>query len=239
MCILDVGGGFQDENLEIIAPRLERAIDVEFPDRAIQVVAEPGRFYARSFYTMVCKVISRRTHVSTSQTYRDQQQHHASSAKVDMLYQSDGVYGCFMNALCEGEIYQPTVIRAATGGPSTVRNSGTHLYSIWGPSCDSLDCINKQTYLDCEVKIGDWLKYNNMGGEYKLPCLAVFFPFPRRNTSVFKLTNNSLSVEKHILRLARQRSTDFRTSMKSSTWHQRYRWMHIYHCRCRRRERRL
>ena len=34
--------------------------------------------------------------------------------------------------------------------------------SIWGPTCDSMDCINKHCELP-ELAIGDWMYFENMG----------------------------------------------------------------------------
>lgn len=36
--------------------------------------------------------------------------------------------------------------------------------SIWGPTCDSIDCVSSKTYLPIsKIKVGDWLKWENMG----------------------------------------------------------------------------
>lgn len=34
--------------------------------------------------------------------------------------------------------------------------------SVWGPTCDSLDCITKKARLP-ELAIGDWLYFEEMG----------------------------------------------------------------------------
>lgn len=151
MHVLDVGGGFQDSNFEIMALTLRRVVEKEFP-KSTQLIAEPGRFYARRFYTMGCKVISRRKQIGQ---------------KTDMLYLNDGIYGCFMNAILENEFYAPTLIRQETDDDSE-REAGEHRYSVWGPSCDGLDCIAKDASMTCEVKAGDWLKFENMGGEISI-----------------------------------------------------------------------
>ena len=151
---LDVGGGFQESNFLTMAKVLKESIQLEFsPD--VCVIAEPGRFFARSAYTLACKVISRRENTLQG-----------SLQIPDLLYQNDGVYGNLMNVLIEKEKPAPQLIK---GHPSTCkrgedRKSGGRLYSIWGPTCDSNDCINKSVWFDSEVEIGDWLMYENMGG---------------------------------------------------------------------------
>ena len=166
--ILDIGGGFQDDCFESMAPIVRDAIRSGFP-ADITTIAEPGRFYARSVYTLVCRVISRRRQLGSA----------ASSGVPDMLYQNDGIYGNFMNVIMEKEIMVPHLIkpRKQNGGISSKNKtngvsrkagyapkSAEHRYSIWGPTCDSTDCVVREVSMDTEVRIGDWLKYKDMGG---------------------------------------------------------------------------
>ncbi|KAF9883916.1 hypothetical protein FE257_002659 [Aspergillus nanangensis] len=149
MSLLDLGGGFQDYNFEQIARSLRGALGDGFPSDT-RIIAEPGRYYARSAYTLACKVMSRRRQIGS-----------LAKLKPDMLYQNDGVYGSFMNVLIEKETIQPFLVPGSRHGSK--RQSGPHCYSIWGPTCDSVDCVVNQTIIESEVKVGDWLKYKNMG----------------------------------------------------------------------------
>ncbi|KAF4211390.1 hypothetical protein CNMCM8980_002236 [Aspergillus fumigatiaffinis] len=155
MNLLDIGGGFQDCNLEDIACSLRPMLKEEFPS-GVRLIAEPGRYYARSAYTLVCKVLSRRRHIGTD----DQD-------KPDMLYQNDGVYGSFMNVLIEKEIVRPSLVAYTwpfhSHDNDTRRKLQEHRYTIWGPTCDSVDCVAKDVPMNSEIRIGDWLKYKNMG----------------------------------------------------------------------------
>lgn len=153
MTILDVGGGFQDSNFDLMAPTLRLATEQEFAGGQVRIVAEPGRFYAHSYYTLACKVISRRTLIGAAGS---------SPQVIDMLYQNDGVYGCFINRLTEEEEFVPTLIPMDRDHRVT-RTAGKHSYSLWGPTCDSVDCVSDRVTLHCEAKVGDWLKYQNMG----------------------------------------------------------------------------
>ncbi|KAE8160228.1 pyridoxal-dependent decarboxylase [Aspergillus tamarii] len=171
MHVLDVGGGFQDSNFEEMALTLQRAIEKEFPP-STQVIAEPGRFYARSFYTAACKVIARRKQIGQDRL-----------SKNDMLYLNDGIYGCFMNALAENEIYRPVLVRKETVS-KIEREAGEHRYSVWGPTCDGLDCIAKEAIMGCEVKVGDWVKFENMGA-YTVATSTQFNGFPNRYNIIY------------------------------------------------------
>lgn len=153
MDILDVGGGFQDSNFDLMSSSLRLATEQEFPTY-VRIISEPGRFYARSFYTLACKIISRRKHISAA----------AIPPEADMLYQNDGVYGCFMCRLTEEGAFTPTLI-PVDKDHSVPRIREKHSYSIWGPTCDSVDCVVDRATLECEALVGDWLMYRNMGGE--------------------------------------------------------------------------
>lgn len=148
--MLDIGGGFQDSNFERITSSVHKTLCEEIPPH-VQVIAEPGRYFARSAYTLACKVISRRRQIGETR-------------RPDMLYQNDGVYGSFMNVVMEKEIMQPSLITPYSHGETVKRQQGEHRYSIWGPTCDSMDCVVRDTVLESEVRVGDWLKYKNMGG---------------------------------------------------------------------------
>jgi ornithine decarboxylase len=153
MHMLDVGGGFEDESFETMACSLREAIAREFPG-PIAVIAEPGRFYASGFYTMIYKVIAHRTHTGRGEF------------KIpEMLYLNDGVYGCFSLTLTENAIYTPKSIELQDEYNFIPRKLEPHRYTIWGPSCCGFDCISKEVVMDQEIVIGDWLKFGNMGGK--------------------------------------------------------------------------
>ncbi|CAG7920127.1 unnamed protein product [Penicillium olsonii] len=152
MQILDVGGGFEDNNFETMAYSLREAIAHQFKS-PIRLIAEPGRFYASGFYTMACQVIARRV------------QKGATSKLPDMLYLNDGLYGCFSGKWTEGREYTPTLIESRGISAATSRDFKPCRYSIWGPTCDSMDCISKDLIMDQEIIVGDWLKFEDMGGK--------------------------------------------------------------------------
>ena len=176
--MLDIGGGFQDCNFEAIAAHLNKAILTEFP-LGVTIIAEPGRFFARAAYSLVCRVTSRRRQIG--QAY--------AAGVPDMLYQNDGVYSNFMNVLIEKEILAPKLVKRnwwkLRHGPLEKKKNRniiahrSHRYSIWGPTCDSVDCVVREVELDSEVQVGDWLKYENMGGKsFRVPSLYLMFWIP-------------------------------------------------------------
>lgn len=158
---LDIGGGFQDSNFEAMAARINHGVKLHMPP-GVELIAEPGRYYARGAYTLACKVISRRRQIGKHQEMLEN-----SASSPGMLYQNDGVFGNFMNVLVENEILQPVLATPAAGlaSSSRSREQREHWYSIWGPTCDSTDCLGRNVMMPSEVKVGDWLVYENMGGK--------------------------------------------------------------------------
>ncbi|KFY00459.1 hypothetical protein V490_01343 [Pseudogymnoascus sp. VKM F-3557] len=143
--ILNVGGGFQDSNFELISNALRTALQGEVLEN-ITIIAEPGRYFARSAYTLICTVIGRRQ---------------VCNGSMDMIYQNDGVYGNFLNVIIEKEAIAPSMVLLIN---QKERQLTTRLYSIWGPTCDSTDCVNPSSRFGTEIMAGDWLIYKNMGG---------------------------------------------------------------------------
>ncbi|GAQ03705.1 ornithine decarboxylase [Aspergillus lentulus] len=176
MKLLDIGGGFQDCNLEDIACSLRPMLKEEFPP-GVRLIAEPGRYYARSAYTLVCKILSRRRHIGTD-----------DHDKPDMLYQNDGVYGSFMNVLIEKETVRPSLVAYTwpfhSHDNDTRRKLQEHRYTIWGPTCDSVDCVAKDVPMNSEIRIGDWLKYKNMGA-YTTATATQFNGFSNQHDVIY------------------------------------------------------
>ena len=66
MYLLDIGGGFpgntwSEDYFSQIAGAVNRALDEHFPeDGNIKIIAEPGRYYVASAYTLATNVIALR-----------------------------------------------------------------------------------------------------------------------------------------------------------------------------------
>nr|AAF35284.1 ornithine decarboxylase [Coccidioides posadasii] len=152
--VLDVGGGFCDETFERFAAALSDALDTYFPPH-IRVIAEPGRYYVASAFTLAANVIARRD-VSPAASDSDSA---SGPAEMYMIYLNDGCYGNFSNIVFD---HQHPVAQILTKDDM----DSTHPveYSIWGPTCDGIDVITKRVTLNREVLgVGNWLYFENMG----------------------------------------------------------------------------
>ncbi|KAJ7132898.1 ornithine decarboxylase [Mycena crocata] len=155
--LLDVGGGFEDALFEQAAVFLTDAIDAYFPDRSgIKIIAEPGRFYVAKAFSLAANVIARRAPLN------DAPADDASEQPSVMYYINDGVYGAFNCILFDHQTVHPYVL--AMGGSFHVATSEPlHTSSVWGPTCDSIDCVCSKVQLPCALRVGDWLGFDNMG----------------------------------------------------------------------------
>ncbi|KAK3677528.1 Ornithine decarboxylase [Recurvomyces mirabilis] len=186
---LDVGGGFVSETFEETADVLNMALEAHMPS-SIRIIAEPGRYYTSSAFTLACNVIARRT-VEDRET----------GEKSYMLYLNDGVYGNFSSIIFDHQHPIPQILSTSrkqnnynydlSSSTESLTDSGytsasedtnstdpsiggkAITYSIWGPTCDGIDCISEQWKSAQTVDVGDWLYFEDMGAYTK--CSATKF----------------------------------------------------------------
>ncbi|KAK7964361.1 pyridoxal-dependent decarboxylase [Apiospora saccharicola] len=169
MKTLDVGGGFSGDSFEAMAIVLRGALDEYFPP-SINIIAEPGRYYVSSAFTLACNIIARRTiHDS------------ATGESSYMAYVNDGLYGNFSSIMFD---HQQPVAKILSAGQKIMFDSPTAEglpagigggieYSIWGPTCDGIDRITESIRFDHELDVGDWFYFEEMGAYTK--CSATKF----------------------------------------------------------------
>ncbi|RCI11404.1 hypothetical protein L249_7684 [Ophiocordyceps polyrhachis-furcata BCC 54312] len=160
---LDVGGGFCGETFPRMAGTLAKALDDFFPGGDVDIMAEPGRYYVSSAFTVACNVIARR----------------AVDDKGYMIYVNDGVYGNFSSIMFDHQ--QPLARILRTGGKTVYDTDesrpslpGTGVeYSVWGPTCDGIDRISESVNFYSVLDVGDWLYFEEMGAYTR--CSATQF----------------------------------------------------------------
>ncbi|KAF9522835.1 ornithine decarboxylase [Crepidotus variabilis] len=166
--LLDVGGGFEDALFEKAAAVLKAGLDRYFPNRQdMQIIAEPGRFYVSTAFRLATNIIARRAPLKPSTPSLPSATAPDDSAPnvdqpVVMYYINDGVYGAFNCILFDHQIVHPHVL-SMNGSFHVSQDEPMHLCSVWGPTCDSIDCVSKKTTLPANLHVGDWLGFDNMG----------------------------------------------------------------------------
>ncbi|TPX34241.1 hypothetical protein SmJEL517_g03068 [Synchytrium microbalum] len=186
LSILDIGGGFPGRvtdgvTFPEIATVLRPALDTYFPaEMGVRIIAEPGRYFVSSAYTLAVNIVARRVvqHQVIAPASDSFAVPNTDGMLVDenvnpnvtvdehptfMYYVNDGMYGSFNCLTFDHAVVTPRVLS----------KNGVYLYdatpkeevygcSIWGPTCDSIDCISKSSFLP-QLDIGDWLYFENMG----------------------------------------------------------------------------
>jgi len=164
--LLDIGGGFPGTSdaaisFEDVCNTLNPLFEEHFPaSSGVRIIGEPGRFYSASACTLVVNVFAKRE-VPYNQLQEAEKHKFASlgcpkEQQVGyMYYVNDGVYGSFNCLVFDHAVVIPETLK---------EDSDETLFpsSIWGPTCDSMDCISKTAYLP-KVEVGEWLYFRNMG----------------------------------------------------------------------------
>jgi len=147
--MLDLGGGWPGTDndgitFNEIANAIRPVIDEHFGPE-INVIAEPGRYFVAESHTLAVNVFAKRTVDDESEI----------GGKKFLYYINDGVYQSFNCIFFDHVVPTPLVF---TPGSRTQNYKCT----IFGPTCDSMDCIGKDILLP-ELEVGEWLYFKNMG----------------------------------------------------------------------------
>ncbi|XP_075942753.1 ornithine decarboxylase-like [Anarhichas minor] len=182
MRLLDIGGGFSaiesfQQKFEEFSEVINRTLDELFPpDSGVQVIAEPGRYYVESAFTLAVNVIAKRVignHIChfIICIFSDDEDH-CPDRKMT-YYVNDGVYGslsCVVNDAAHCNL-QPYLHRVVESSEQRYRSV------IWGPTCSSYDKVTDSCWIP-ELHVGDWLLIDNMGA-YSVSLSSEFNGFER------------------------------------------------------------
>uniref|UniRef100_A0A2K6K7X0 Ornithine decarboxylase n=1 Tax=Rhinopithecus bieti TaxID=61621 RepID=A0A2K6K7X0_RHIBE len=165
-CVFDTGAkvGFSMYLLDI-GGEITSIIN---PDSGVRIIAEPGRYYVASAFTLAVNIISKKI-VLKEQTGSDDEDE--SSEQTFMYYVNDGVYGSF-NCILYDHAHVKPLLQERPKPDEKYYSS-----SIWGPTCDGLDWIVERCDLP-EMHVGDWMLFENMGA-YTVAAASTFSGFQR------------------------------------------------------------
>ncbi|RXN24398.1 nucleolar 10 [Labeo rohita] len=175
MTLLDIGGGFPGSDdtklkFEEIAAVINPALDKYFPvDCGVRIIAEPGRYYVASAYTLAVNIIAKKV-IMKEQSASDEEEDGANDRTL-MYYVNDGVYGSFNCILYDHAHVLPTLHKKPKP------DERMYPCSMWGPTCDGLDRIVEQCNLP-DLQVGDWLLFENMGA-YTVAASSTFNGFQK------------------------------------------------------------
>lgn len=164
MDMLDIGGGFPGftgpyVSFEEICNVVAESLDEHFPPECgVRIIAEPGRYFVASAFTLCTNIIAKR------ETFSEE------GDPICMYYVNDGVYGSFNCLMFDHAEVEPIPLVDPKYRP-VVKSS------IWGPTCDSLDCIMKTCDLP-SLNVGEWFMFENMGA-YTISAASTFNGFQK------------------------------------------------------------
>jgi len=167
--MLDLGGGWPGTDdgpikFEEIANHIRPVLDELFSDD-VQLIAEPGRYFVAESHTLAVNVFAKRQLLNTE-----------SDSRQFLYYVNDGVYQSFNCIFFDHNAPKPIVF-------TTPRSSELYRCTIFGPTCDSMDCIGKDLLLP-ELEVGDWLYFKNMGA-YTVAAASPFNGFKSHPTTFY------------------------------------------------------
>lgn len=168
--LLDIGGGFPGNtgtSITEIGKIVNESLDLYFPvdgcGSGVEIIAEPGRFYVASAFTLCTQIHSKREVKSAVGGEEE-------ASKSFMYYINDGVYGSFNSILYDHAVVNPETLQ------DVHTSDKKFVSSIWGPTCDGLDQVCSSVLLP-ELSLGDWLVFSDMGA-YTIVAAGTFNGFP-------------------------------------------------------------
>ncbi len=143
---LDVGGGFPSIYPGMLPPAMQLyfdAIHEEFAkviskNPGCELICEPGRAIVAESGSVIVRVELR---------------------KKDYLYINDGTYGSLFDAGFPKFIFPVKLLR-----PDSIGHSGNFVpFSLFGPTCDTMDFMKGPFYLPDDIKEGDYIEIGQLG----------------------------------------------------------------------------
>ena len=152
MRVLDIGGGFTaaatfQDACDVINSALARHFGDDLLP-GLQVIGEPGRYFAETPFTLAARVFGKRTRGEVREYWID-----------------DGLFGTLCCVHMENYVPRPVPVlrrRAAGDDDDEGDESETHPSTVFGPTLDSFDVVVKGYHLP-ELRIGDWLVFHDVG----------------------------------------------------------------------------
>jgi ornithine decarboxylase len=175
---LDLGGGWPGhENGALkfanIGDDITPIIDQLFPPH-VRVIGEPGRFFCAECTNLAVTVVSKRERIIAGAVGQEPE-------REMQYYINDGVYGSFNCIMFDHAHPEPAYLVA------NVADRPVQQSCIFGPTCDSMDCVVKKIMLP-EHQVGEWM-YFPCNGSYTGAAASEFNGFPKpKNIYVMRVS---------------------------------------------------
>ena len=245
--VLDIGGGFPGADaagaatFAEIADAINTTLRAQFPEHdatdaqnqqdrtatppTLQVIAEPGRFFAHEAFTLACNIIGKKERKPKADNAADREEAAEAAAAAEEDEEivcsytiGDGIYGSFNSLLYDHAVVHPVPLRLRDGnGGHKEEGKGegesrllprptappTAATTVFGPTCDGLDCVCERVQLPSDLSPGrDWLLFEEMGA-YTLAAGSNFNGIKRAQVLyIYNSASASASARRSAARLA-------------------------------------
>lgn len=130
------------------------------------MIAEPGRYFSTGCMDLVTSIIGCRLNNKTYFNFSPLRENSQSDTNAMELvencyYINDGIYGSLSNILHEKTIYRVYCVHKRRRNASE-SNMKKFPSAVFGPTCDSIDCLSRCVNLPL-LEIGDYLLFYNVG----------------------------------------------------------------------------
>ncbi|XP_050439919.1 ornithine decarboxylase-like [Adelges cooleyi] len=171
MYVLNIGGGFlgnKNSSLEQFSDIVNDALNEWFPPSSgVTIIAEPGRYFAETAFTLATKIYSIKNRPSEEHI---------------MYFINEGFYGSFRGPILEQSTLVPPKPLFENSASPVVKSS------LWGPTGGALDIIVDSINLP-RMHMGDWITFENLGA-YTIPVACTFNGFPL--SKIFAVVNRRI-----------------------------------------------
>lgn len=147
--IIDVGGGFPVAFPGLVPPdmhgymaSIKESFEALNLPKKTKLWCEPGRALVQESGSLLVKVELR---------------------KDNRLYINDGFYGALFDAGYSKLSYPVRVLRANETQNGSLATK-TSKFTVFGPTCDSIDVLKSQLVLPANIEEGDYLEFGQTGG---------------------------------------------------------------------------
>merc|ERR1712032_612791 len=151
LTLLDIGGGFTSEDFDHHCKIINESVIHFFSDLKIKIIAEPGRYYAAPTMNLAVNVTGRREIFNKKNEEKEKDTDkfdEIDNSRKYMYYVSDGAYGTFNHIFYDHwELQKILYLKKDEKKEDFIFSKSDNkmdkkfLSTIWGPTCDSLDCL--------------------------------------------------------------------------------------------------
>lgn len=145
---VDIGGGYKGDNREILdnyEVLINRAIAAHFADPSIQIISEPGQYFATSSSKLVCNVVTKRPKLNPD-----------GSVKYMVYCVNESIHQSFVMAYIRNIMKPPRILASNLPGRKKFPSV------IYGITCDGTDKIIEGFEWE-EAFVDEWIVFDNVG----------------------------------------------------------------------------